>query len=86
MNSVPLFADEPVVDPSTMTDRELLIRMDGRLGTAIATLTQSNSGVRTTQADHEVRIRALEKKAWLLAGAAAVAGTIGGNVSRLLNN
>jgi hypothetical protein len=85
MTGAPLF-DEPVVDPRSMTDRELLIRMDGRLGTAIATLTQSNSGVINTQADHEGRLRAIEKKLWLLAGGASVAGTLGGSLLQLLKS
>jgi hypothetical protein len=85
MSSGGSFADDPVVDPRTMTDRELLIRMDGRLGTAIATLSQSNSGVVSTQLDHETRLRAVEKKLWLLAGAAAVVGSVGGNLFKVLN-
>ena len=75
----PMF-DEPVVDPRSMKDRELLIRMDGRLGTAIATLSQSNSGLVATQHDHETRLRSVEKKLWLLAGAAAVVGGTGGSL------
>lgn len=34
--------------------------------------------------DHETRIRALERKVWLVAGAAAVAGGLLGNLSPIL--
>lgn len=80
----PLFPGESVMDSRSMTDRELLIRMDGRLGTAIATLSQSNSGLSAGQRDHETRIRGLEKKVWLVAGAAAVLGGLGGRLSDFL--
>lgn len=84
MSDTPIFADEPVVDPRTMTDRELLIRMDGRLGMAIATLSQSHSGIAATQSDHETRLRSLEKRMWILSGAAAFIGGVGGNLYKVL--
>lgn len=43
------------------------------------------AGVPAQLADHELRIRALEKRVWLAAGfAAGAGGTVGGLLSRLL--
>ena len=59
-----------------MTDetiRDLLIEIKTKLELAL-----------TQQADHETRIRALEKSKWLAVGAAAAAGGIAGKVAGLL--
>lgn len=41
-------------------------------------------GLSTTGADHEARIRALEKTKWIAIGAAAAAGGVAGQVAQLL--
>lgn len=76
-NDLPAFIDEPVVDPSNMTDRQLLIRMDGKLSTGFALLFQSHTIQVELGNDHEKRIRAVEKAVWYMAGIAAVLGVVG---------
>jgi hypothetical protein len=71
---------EPVVDPRTMSARELLIRMDGR----ITTMWQLNSGVMIKQGDQESRLRLVEKKVWLVFGAAPILGLVGSQIPGLI--
>jgi len=75
-SDVPGLVDESVVDPSTMTDRELLIRMDGKLSASIGVIVQGHSSLREEVADHEKRLRGVEKKLWYYSGAAVVIGVI----------
>lgn len=59
-----------------MTDetiRDLLIEIKTRLDVAL-----------TQQADHEVRLRALERTKWLAIGAATAAGGLAGKIAGLL--
>lgn len=69
----------------TIRDVVLEIRGDVKgLKEAVGTLSNSFEGVKDTQKDHETRIRSVEKKLWLLAGAGAATGAIGGTVTQLL--
>lgn len=80
----PAFIDESVVDPNTMTDRELLIRMDGKISTGFSTLFQAHSGLVDQGRDHETRIRSLEKARWYLTGIGGVLGILGGRISEAI--
>ncbi len=53
--------------------RDLLVEIKTRLDIAL-----------THQADHETRLRALERSKWLAVGAAATAGGITGRLAGLL--
>lgn len=77
----PAFIDASVVDPNSMSDRELLIRMDGKISTGFNTLFQAHSGLVDQGRDHETRIRSLEKARWYLTGIGAVLGILGGRLS-----
>lgn len=80
----PAFLDESVVDPNTMTDRELLIRMDGKLSTGFTSLFQANGSLVAQGQDHETRIRALEKARWVLVGVASVVGILGSRIAEAI--
>lgn len=84
MTDVPTFIDEPVVDPNSMTDRELLIRMDGKITTGFTVLVQAQTNLVEQGRDHEARLRSLEKARWYMAGAAAVLGVIGSQVMQTI--
>lgn len=53
--------------------RDLLIEIKTRLDMAL-----------TQQADHEIRIRALERTKWLAVGMAAAAGGVAGKIAGLI--
>lgn len=42
------------------------------------------ASTRATLADHEGRLRSLERRAWILAGGAAAAGVAGGGLASLI--
>lgn len=57
---------------------QTLSEMNARLGAHIAQSDERARGVEQDLADHEGRIRSLERKSWALAGAAAAVGAAGG--------
>lgn len=66
---------------------ERLTRMETKLDNVIASKTTEHADLRGDVADHEARIRALEKVWWKTAGIAAlVAGAVAAAASALIGN
>lgn len=59
---------------ATITGADLLDRLD-RLSRDFADMSRKLDDIPRQVHDHESRIRALERRLWMAAGAAAVAGT-----------
>lgn len=80
MSGVPAFVDEPVVDPKNLTEKELLIRLDGKLTAGLNLLFSGQSGHDQKLVDHEARIRALERARWVLVGIASVISIVASSI------
>lgn len=68
--------EEPIVDPRSMSVKELVIRLDGKVSSAVSTLSAGQTSLRSDVDDHESRLRVLEARpviTWK-----SLAGTIGG--------
>jgi hypothetical protein len=76
----------PAGDPGPVIER--LIRIETKVDVSLATQDQHSDRIRALEvdntpgghADHETRIRRLERSMWLIAGAAAAGGGVAGQL------
>jgi hypothetical protein len=54
--------EEPLIDPRSLSIKELVIRLDGKMTSAVGVLTAGQLDLRESHADHETRIRVVEAK------------------------
>ncbi|QOI66934.1 hypothetical protein SEA_GARDENSTATE_22 [Microbacterium phage GardenState] len=61
-----------------------IARLEGKVDATLAVHGADLSRLRDADADHEARIRSLERKLWIAAGGAAVLGGVLGNIAPFL--
>lgn len=64
------------MERSSTKDHDVLIRLDQKVSDLILKVSKLTDDITQQLADHETRLRALEKVRWLVAGGAGILGAI----------